>query len=190
MNNRTETVTHIVVDMLYDFIDGSLACTGGEEAVEKVIEHINNHPEERVVYVCDSHPANHCSFVAEGGIWPPHCVSGTHGGDIHRKIKNDIVKAESRPTEENSFLKGYLQELEQYSGYEAVNKNGTALSSVLSPKVVISGIATEFCVLETVSDLIRNGFDVTVNTQALAYVTKEGHETALEKFREAGIKLI
>ncbi|GAB1473330.1 hypothetical protein MASR2M69_07710 [Bacteroidota bacterium] len=68
---------HIVVDMLYDFIDGSLACLNAENAVEKSIGYINSNKDQMVVYVADSHPENHCSFRNYGGIWPSHCVKGT-----------------------------------------------------------------------------------------------------------------
>ena len=49
-------ITHIVVDMLYDFINGSLACSNTTQAIEETIKYINNNPAEKVLYVCDYHP--------------------------------------------------------------------------------------------------------------------------------------
>lgn len=177
-------VCHIVVDMLYDFIDGTLACQNGENAVEQAIKYINSHPEQEVLYVCDSHPSNHCSFREQGGIWPPHCVAGTRGGSIHEAFFNDIEDESSRPNERNIFLKGYDKNLEQYSGFEARNIFGEELKSKLSSSVVLSGIATEYCVTETTNDLLRNNFNVKINENALAWVTEEGHTFALENFRK------
>lgn len=177
-------VYHIVVDMLYDFIDGTLACQNGEEAVKQAISYINAHPEQEVLYVCDSHPFDHCSFKEQGGIWPPHCVAGTRGGSIHEAFFNEIKEESSRPNEKNIFLKGYNKTLEQYSGFQARNIFGEELKSRINGSVVISGIATEFCVTETANDLLKNNFRVKINENALAWVTYEGHKTAIENFRK------
>ncbi len=183
-------VSHIVVDMLYDFIDGSLACTNGEVAVEKSIQYINEHPEQEVLYVCDCHPFNHCSFKENGGIWPPHCVEGTKGGEIHQSFFENILSESSKPHDGNIFKKGCDPNKEQYSGFDSINDRGEHLKNRLNKKVVISGIATEFCVNETVSDLLELGFEVAVNKDALAYVTKDGHDNTIEKFSKMGIELI
>ena len=82
----------VVVDMLYDFIDGSLACIGGEEAVEETRKFLEKNLEgegdaaveildtKPVLFIRDHHPADHSSFKDFGGIWPAHCVAGTRGG--------------------------------------------------------------------------------------------------------------
>ena len=61
--------THIVVDMLNDFISGSMACQNAENAMTHSINYINMHPGDKVVYICDTHPENHCSFTGCGGQW-------------------------------------------------------------------------------------------------------------------------
>lgn len=190
MNSAVPKVTHIVVDMLYDFIDGSLACTNGEEAVEKAIEYINKHPEQEVLYVCDSHPVNHCSFIENGGIWPPHCITGTKGGSIHKSFYEKIIEESSRPNGSNTFRKGCDPKAEQYSGFDSINEKGEHLKNRIIDTVVLSGIATEFCVNETVGELTQVGARIAVNVEALAYVTKEGHDKTLAKFSSSGIELI
>lgn len=190
MNSNDPRITHIVVDMLYDFIDGTLACTNGEEAVIKAVDYINNHPEQDVLYVCDSHPRNHCSFVENGGIWPPHCITGTRGGAIHSSFFEKVINENSRPNGKNTFRKGCDPNAEQYSGFDSINEFDEHLKSRLSKNVVISGIATEFCVNETVGELTEVGANITINVPALAYVTKEGHDSTLEKFASSGINLI
>lgn len=171
--------THVVVDMLYDFIDGSLACTNGEEAVKESIRYINAHPEQKVLYVCDSHPADHCSFKEEGGIWPVHCVSGTHGGAIHQDYYTKINHTANRPSKENMFYKGRIRNLEEYSGFNATDEAGNALSSACSLQLAVSGIATEYCIKETVLDLHRHGFQILLLKDALAYVDAQKHSDTL-----------
>ena len=76
----------VVVDMLYDFIDGSMACQGADGAIEGTLKAIDQltagtdaddtgvvstYP---ILFIRDHHPANHCSFAEQGGPWPPHCV--------------------------------------------------------------------------------------------------------------------
>ncbi|MEG0891705.1 MAG: isochorismatase family protein [Bacteroidales bacterium] len=173
--------THIVVDMLYDFIDGSLACQNGTQAVVESIKYINEHPIQKVLYVCDCHPIDHCSFKEYGGTWPIHCVKGTHGGAIHQDYYTKIKKAENRPTVKNTFYKGCNKNVEEYSGYMSVNTNGEIIHSIVSHSVAVSGIATEYCIKETVLNLYKHGYNVTLLKDALAYVSPHGHlETLIE----------
>lgn len=194
MSQKESKVAHIVVDMLYDFIDGTLACTNAHEAVKESIKFINDNSSHTVLYICDSHPNNHCSFSENGGIWPPHCVAGTRGSQVHENYNNYIPKAESRPSLQNTLKKGENPNGEQYSGFEAITSKGITLSDFLQQqsinKVFISGIATEFCINETVKDLMNAGFNVTVIAKALAYVDYNNHIKTLENFKKLGIKII
>ncbi len=198
MDLNSNNVIHLVVDMLYDFIDGTLACKNAIPAVEKSIQYINRNPLQKVIYVCDNHPADHCSFVSNGGTWPPHCVSGTHGQMIHEDFYSKIVKESSRPGPGNIFSKGQCRTEEQYSGIEAVNTSGVFISEFLKGifpatgkcTIVISGIATEFCVMESTLDLLRAGYRVCIVTDGLAYVDYQGHKDTLEILKEKGATLI
>ena len=180
-----QTPMHIVVDMLYDFIDGSLACGNAENAVDYAVAYINAHPEQKVVYVADSHPANHSSFVVEGGIWPPHCVQGTRGAAIHEKFYTDVKNPINRPDpERNIFRKGFVVEEEQYSGFEAVNAAGMALRDVAPDDIVVSGIATEYCVKNTVVEFLNAGRNIELLEQGLGYVEKEGHKNTIKEMND------
>ncbi|MGN1212120.1 MAG: isochorismatase family protein [Candidatus Cryptobacteroides sp.] len=188
----------IVVDMLYDFIDGSLACLHAEEAVREAVAFITkaSGAEEGnadeilgtfpILFVRDRHPQNHSSFKDFGGIWPSHCVAGTRGGEIHELL---------RPFAEESltFDKGCDREVEQYSGFQGINSCGQSLSEVLElldiKDVYVCGIATEYCVRNTCEDLHKAGFTVRLLTDALAYVDEEGHRKALEEMGREGIIL-
>ena len=189
----------VVVDMLYDFIDGSLACQNAEEAVNQALglicsktdgqegngetEILDTYP---VLFIRDHHPADHCSFKENGGIWPVHCVAGQRGGQIHEKLQPYV-------REELTFDKGCDKSCEQYSGFEGRNSAGQSLAEVLElmdvKNVYVCGIATEYCVRNTCEDLLKAGFKVRLAVEALAYVDAEGHRKALEEMKAEGIEL-
>lgn len=179
---------HIVVDMLYDFIDGSMACHNASEALKHSIEFINNNPEIIVFYVTDSHPADHCSFIENGGEWPSHCVKETKGEKIHDNYFSMVVRNSNRPSTENTLRKGENKETEQYSGIEGKNQDGKSLETILREQniseVFVSGVATEYCIRETVTDLHKSGFKVNLLEKALAYVHPDGHKKTIEELNK------
>ena len=187
-----------VVDMLYDFIDGSLACQNAEEAVRQTLGFIDSQTKGQggedheildtfpILFIRDHHPADHSSFKEQGGIWPSHCVAGTHGGDIHE----DLLPYAS---EELTFDKGCDKGVEQYSGFEGTNSAGQSLGEVLelldTTDVYVCGIATEYCVRNTCEDLLKAGFKVHLLKDCIAYVDYEGHLKALEEMAAEGISI-
>ncbi len=191
---RMSEKAHIVVDMLYDFIDGSMACHNSGNAVENSILFINSNPGMPVFYVTDSHPANHCSFKENGGTWPAHCVKGTHGQKIHDSYYTKLDNKTNTPLPQNTLLKGEDPDKEQYSGLEAIINTSKTLKEVLIQNniktVYVSGIATEYCINETVLDLHKAGFKVILISKALAYVNETGHKETLEKLKDSGIEII
>ena len=188
----------VVVDMLYDFIDGSLACQNSEEAVRQTLRFIDfqtagQRGEEHeildtfpILFVRDHHPADHSSFMDQGGIWPVHCVAGTHGGDIHQDLLPYV-------TEELTFDKGCDKSVEQYSGFEGMNCAGQSLGEILelldTTDVYVCGIATEYCVRNTCEDLKKAGFCVRLLKDCIGYVDKQGHVKALEEMAAKGISI-
>ena len=183
-------VTHVVVDMLNDFIDGSLACTGAANAVREDIEYINLHPDQKVLYVVDHHPVNHCSFTDNGGIWPTHCVMSTRGGEISPHYATYVENEANKPSLANEFFKGVNPKMEQYSGFKSSNREGVELNNQLTRTVVVSGIATEYCVRETCLDLLDSGHKVYLLEQALAYISEKGHKDTLKELIAKGVKII
>ena len=195
---RKDSAT-VVVDMLYDFIDGSLACKGGEAAVEETRKFLEKNLEgegdasleildtKPVLFIRDHHPADHSSFKDFGGIWPVHCVAGTRGGEIHEKLLPFV-------NEDLTFDKGCDRATEQYSGFDGRNSAGQPLGEVLSlmdiEDVYVCGIATEYCVRSTCEDLLKAGFKVHLLKDCLAYVDAEGHRKALSEMAEEGIDII
>lgn len=176
---------HLVVDMLYDFIDGTLACGNAENAVHEVVKYINAHPEEKVIYITDYHPANHSSFADYGGIWPVHCVQGTRGGAIHEAFYTDVINPANRPDpERNIFRKGAKVDEEQYSGFESVGPDGRMLSECVGKDLVISGIATEYCVKNTLMEFLNAGHNIELLVPGLGYVDKKGHDETMKELRK------
>lgn len=185
-----------VVDMLYDFIDGSLACHNAENAVKETLRFIDSQTKGQggedheildtfpILFIRDHHPADHSSFKENGGIWPPHCVAGTRGGDIHEDLK-------PYAKEELTFDKGCDRDVEQYSGFEGVNTAGQSLGEILelldTTDVYVCGIATEYCVRNTCEDLLKAGFRVHLLKDCIAYVDPDGHVKALEEMAAEGI---
>ena len=188
----------VVVDMLYDFIDGSLACQNAENAVAQTLRYIDSQTRNQggeeheildtfpILFIRDHHPADHSSFKEFGGMWPAHCVAGTHGGDIHA----DLAPYAS---EELTFDKGCDKGCEQYSGFEAVNDAGQPLGEILelldTTDVYVCGIATEYCVRNTCEDLQKAGFKVHLLKDCIAYVDGEGHLKALAEMAQEGISI-
>ncbi len=187
-----------VVDMLYDFIDGSLACLNAENAVKSTLAFIDAQTKGQggedheildtfpILFIRDHHPADHSSFLEQGGIWPPHCVAGTRGGDIHKDLIPYVC-------EELTFDKGCDKEKEQYSGFEGVNNAGQPLSEVLelldTTDVYVCGIATEYCVRNTCEDLLKAGFKVHLLKDCIGYVDHQGHLKAIEEMAAKGISI-
>ena len=188
----------VVVDMLYDFIDGSLACQNSEEAVRQTLAFIDKQTSGQggedheildtfpILFIRDHHPADHSSFNEQGGIWPVHCVAGTHGGEIHKDLLPYV-------SEELTFDKGCDKAVEQYSGFEGVNDAGQSLGEILelldTTDVYVCGIATEYCVRNTCEDLQKAGFKAHLLKSCIGYVDYEGHIKALEEMASEGISI-
>ena len=188
----------VVVDMLYDFIDGTMACQGAEGAIEGTLKAIEKltagteadesgiHSTYPILFVRDHHPSRHCSFAEQGGPWPPHCVQGTHGAEVYETLQ-PYVK------EDLTFFKGEDPAREQYSGFEGLNPAGQSLGEVLRlldiQHVLVCGIATEYCVRNTAEDLLKDGFNVSILKDCIAYVEAKGHHEALKAMEEEGIQI-
>jgi len=170
----------LIVDFQNDFTPGgALAVREGDAIADKVNELAGDDRFNLVVATRDWHPADHGSFVEQGGPWPPHCVQGSQGAELFpalERAKVDVV-----------IDKGQGPGAEGYSGFEATN-----LAELLRErgidKLTIVGLATDYCVKNTALDALREGFEVTVDSEGVRGVeVEEGDsERALEELREAG----
>jgi len=135
------------------------------------------------VATMDWHPAEHCSFESRGGPWPPHCVQQTAGAELHPEL--------DAPKVQLVITKGWHPDQEAYSGFQ-----GTNLAKILRDKgvhrVVVCGIATDYCVRATAHDALHEGFEVLVLEDAIRGV--EVHpgdcQRAIVELRQAGAEMI
>ncbi len=174
----------IVVDVQNDFLPGGrLAVDDGDAVVPKINMLLPLF--EHVVYTRDWHPADHVSFSDEpeyrDGSWPPHCVQGTHGAEFapNLKIGRDAL----------IVSKGDDPDAEAYSGFQA---SGIDLASWLREREIdrlfVTGLATDYCVLNTVLGGVSAGFEVVLVEDAVRGVDSETTRAALEEMRSAGVR--
>lgn len=179
----------LVIDCQYDFIDGTLACIHSEEAVKNIAAFINANPGAKVYYSADWHSPKHCSYIPNGGTWPVHCQAGTHGAEIHETFSQNIKNPEQRPNDSTIYYKGNNDALEEYSAFSARNKAGRELNQDIGNDVIVCGIASEFCVRESVLALLKSGRKVGVYENMLGWVDEAGHKKNIEELKSMGVKI-
>ena len=141
-----------------------------------------------IVATRDRHPPDHCSFQAQGGVWPPHCVDGTEGCELHPEI--DLPDGDAMGKHVWLIDKATTSDADAYSGF-----GGTGLAERLRKfgvvRLVVCGLATDYCVRATVLDALAEGFEVLVAKDAVAAVgIKPGDESrALLDMRHAAATL-
>lgn len=142
----------LVVDVQRDFLPGGhLAVPYGDEVVGVLNDYIHAFVGQGlpVFATRDWHPADHCSFRAHGGPWPPHCVMGSEGAYFAPGL--DL------PANTRVVTKASSPDKDAYSGFD-----GTELAELLRhagvQRLFIGGLATDYCVLNTVRDAVRLGY--------------------------------
>ena len=172
----------IVVDVQNDF------CPGGALAVDeghRVVPIVNQVMPlfARVVFTRDWHPEDHCSFADPpefvDGSWPPHCVADSPGAEFHGDLHV--------PADALIVSKGTDPEQEAYSGF-----SGTGLADDLRrtgvDRIFVCGLATDYCVKETVLDGLKHAFAVTLIENACRGVNfpPGSAAEAIEAMKDAG----
>jgi nicotinamidase/pyrazinamidase len=170
----------LVIDFQNDFTaGGALAVPDGDAIADRVNELIGSGDFDLVVATRDWHPADHASFKDQGGPWPPHCVQGTYGAELHSSVPRDKIDA--------VVDAGYRRDLEGYSGFEQTDL-ATLLRERDVDEVTVVGLATDYCVKQTAADALREGFRVTIDRGAIRGIDVEpgDSERALDELRAAG----
>jgi nicotinamidase/pyrazinamidase len=182
----------LVVDVQNDFADpaGSLAVRGGEEILPVVNRDVQAAlaAGATVVFTQDWHPERTPHFEKDGGIWPVHCVRDTWGSELHPALH--------RPPDAPVLRKGVDGE-DGYSGFSVRDPGtgeveATGLESLLRDggieRVLVAGLATDYCVKETVLDARRLGFKTVVLRDAIRAVDLQpgDGDRAIDRMREAG----
>jgi nicotinamidase/pyrazinamidase len=189
-----EKTALIVTDVQNDFADpkGHLYVRGGEKIVPFVNREIGRalHAGAYVAYTQDWHPPTTPHFKKDGGIWPVHCVQGSWGAAFHPDLvlRGEVVR------------KGTGGE-DGYSGFTVRNpqsgeQEGTGLEGLLRDqgieRVVIVGLATDYCVKETALDAERKGFAAVVLEEGVRAVDlqPDDGQRALDAIRESGASVV
>ena len=174
----------LIVDVQKDF------CSGGAlpiEDGEKVIPILNRWIAAAVIkgvpiYASrDWHPVGHISFQEYGGSWPPHCIQDSDGACFHPNLKlpNSVVKV----------TKGTRFDRDQNSAFDE-----TGLAYELRKKgiqrLLVGGLAEDICVLATVLDGLKEGFEVTLIADGTRPVTLQNSKKAREKMHECGARFV
>lgn len=156
-NNMNRKIL-VVVDLQKDFIDGNLAIPNGADIVP-YIDSIK-HQFDQVWFTLDWHPANHCSFTEQGGIWPVHCLHYSLGASIPDVIMDGLDTPDLR-----FITKAENPEIEEYGAFKDIEPDNDDWF-LPGDSVVVCGIASEYCVLETLQNIIKlrdsKGFSVSV----------------------------
>lgn len=154
----------IIVDVQNDFLPGgALAVSDGDAVIPVINDWVRNFGAKAlpVFATADWHPAEHCSFVDSGGQWPEHCVADSRGAQFAADLElpDDVLVVH----------KGAEPDQEAYSGFQ-----GTDLTKQLRDRgvtrIFVGGLATDYCVLNTVLDALGEGFGVVLLTSAIRAV--------------------
>ena len=185
----------VVVDVQNDFADpaGSLSVTGGDAVIPTINAEIARAADAggMTVFTQDWHPESTPHFAKDGGIWPVHCVAETWGAFLHP----DLAVPEAAPR----IRKGAQGE-DGYSGFTMRDPTTgdeipTELDGLLRDRgierVVVVGLATDYCVKATALDAVRLGYEAWLLTDAIAAVDLNpgDGDQAIEEMTTAGVGL-
>ncbi len=197
-----ENTALLVIDVQNDFCPGGALAVGDGDAVVGVINGLLGDFPVRV-FTQDWHPAGHSSFASAhaGGapfatvemeygtqvLWPDHCVQGTAGAAFHADLRQEPADMILR--------KGFNPAIDSYSAFfENDRKTPTGLEGYLRTRgverLVLTGLATDFCVAYSALDGARLGFAVEVRLDACRAIDLDGSlAAALDDMRAAGVTL-
>ena len=171
----------LIVDLQNDFLPGgALAVPGGDEVVAPINELAADDRFALKIATRDWHPADHSSFVAQGGPWPTHCVHDTFGAQLDDRLDLERVDVivdtgtEADAAGYSAFERPELAELLSYRGIDAVT---------------VVGLATDFCVAQTAEGALQAGLEVTIERAAIRGIDEEGSERALTALATHGAEI-
>jgi len=184
--NKTYTATSsdalLITDVQKDFLPGgALPVPSGDEIIPVLNEYAKlfENAKAHVFASRDWHPRNHCSFKQQGGPWPPHCVQNTKGA----KFSADLRLPEGTVV----ISKATDPERESYSVFDGTNFENELRKRGVR-RLFVGGLATDYCVVNTVVDALRLGFQTVVLMDAtLGINVKSGDvDRAVEQMLKLG----
>jgi nicotinamidase/pyrazinamidase len=183
----------VVVDLQNDFADpaGSLSVAGGADVIPVVNRAVRDATEAGALVVAtqDWHPESTPHFAKDGGVWPVHCVGGTWGAELASgfELPADVPRVRKGTNGEDGYSGFTMRDPE--SGEEIPTELEGILRTRGIERLVVCGLATDYCVLATALDAVRLGFEVELLADAVAAVNlKPGDgERALSQMADAGV---
>ncbi|MDE9431881.1 bifunctional nicotinamidase/pyrazinamidase [Xenorhabdus bovienii] len=197
----------LLIDLQNDFCSGgTLAVKESEEVIAIANKAISLCQKNNITIIAsqDWHPANHMSFavnasqpVGESGLlngipqiwWPVHCVQGQFGADFHPALNQSAIQ--------EIFRKGENPQIDSYSAFfDNDHKSATRLHGWLADqniqRLIVLGIATDYCVKFTVLDALEQGYETYVITDGCRGVNLQDDDSlkALKEMATKGAKLI
>ncbi|HWW70509.1 MAG TPA: isochorismatase family protein [Duganella sp.] len=172
----------LIVDVQNDFLPGgSLAVPAGDAILPALNAAIAVFTKQALPIIAtrDWHPVNHCSFKSQGGQWPAHCVAGSEGAAFGAGLRiPNTTMVVSKATEPGA---------DAYSGFDGTSL-ATRLGSMEVKRLFVGGLATDYCVLETVCDALKLGLGVVLLLDAIRPVDLRAGDgkAAIEKMAALG----
>ena len=183
----------LVVDVQNDFADpaGSLYVRGGEQVVPLIDAESARARDAGapVFYSQDWHPEITPHFQKDGGVWPVHCVRDSWGAELHPDLSVDGPVVRKGSNGEDGYSAFSMRD--PVTGETRPTELASLLAESAVTRVVICGLATDYCVKETALDAARLGFDTTVLVDAVRAVELQpgDGERALRQMADAGVAL-
>jgi len=177
----------VIIDVQNDFCPGgALPVTDGDRVVPALNRYIEKFTQEKLPIFAtrDWHPEKTIHFKAYGGLWPPHCIQGSKGAEFRADL--------ALPEEAVIVSAGMAPDEEGYSGFDGVDSSGTGLAERLRQsnvtRIYVGGLATDYCVKQTVLDGLKHGFGVTLLVDAVRGVelAPGDSQRAIEEMLRAG----
>jgi len=189
-----EKTVLIVVDMQNDFVDpsGTLAVKGAEDIIPLINAHIAeaNDAGGVVVYTQDWHPFSTPHFEKDGGVWPMHCVAESWGSEFHPQLAvlEDAPRIHKGAEGGDGYSAFSVRDPERPDDVSSTGLDGL-LDDLGIKRVVVVGVATDYCVKETTLDALRLGYETVALAEGVRAVDLEpgDGDAALAAMREAGV---
>ena len=183
----------LCIDCQNDFLEGGkLAVKGAKGIMDDLTRYVEKYGKnyKNIVFTMDQHPIKHCSFKENGGEWPMHCVQYSEGAAIYEPLLNAAINASKEATDLNiSFIeKGRSPIKEEYSAFDESNKNNKVqFFNIVDfrgiKQIDVVGVAAEFCVLNSLKDLLKMGMGNKLNVME-EFIPAIGDGAVLQKFVE------
>ncbi|MCK9382570.1 MAG: isochorismatase family protein [Sulfuritalea sp.] len=154
----------LIIDVQADFLaGGSLAVPNGDAVVAPLNEWIARFKAAGlpIFATLDWHPADHCSFREQQGAWPAHCVADTPGARLAGGL--------ALPPDTLRVAKGTERDTDAYSGFSGTDLD-LQLRRAAVGRLFVGGLATDYCVLQSVLDALRLGYRVVLLRAAIRAV--------------------